>query len=632
MRALLAITWRELRERWTLPLATFCFGFVPLALAIRAGERPLPIAGVLMVPTAWAVAVMMGSSVIARDLGDGRLGFFFARPVPWWAIAGGKLLAALLLTLATGISAGLPSLLFEWNPSVYAASLRSMLTSGGLAMMLALLLGLVGLGHAAGVVYRARSTWAGLDFLLFAAAVSGVVLLFRAFVRLGVVTSATLPGGWSLALGLLLVAVVPLAAAAVQVARGRSDLQGGHRALSAAFWTGALVWFVALGAVLARELGATPAEFASRHVAGASGDGRFLALAAFDRGRAASFILDTTSGGFLRISSFASFTPDGRHAVWEEEGPLWRFRRQELRLARLDGPGPRVETVELDPPLPEEPVRRLALDEAAGRVAVVQAHTLSVLELPSGRALGRTAGADDDWVAAAFLRDGRLRALRRVRPVVGGPGRQVLPGFLELVDFAGGVPSSRLPLEAVGHAMLMSGIAGERILLFEPQVPRVVSLHDARTGRRLRVFAGEPPWRVNDALLLADGSVAVVEMDGTASRLRLATDMRLDRLIELPGPFVIGVLGGELPGGRIAVGLFGAPPGPGARGEERVGETVVIELATGEIVRREAGLLPAAGQASKAAATLFETAAGELVRLDPDTGQRRVVVAAKTAR
>jgi hypothetical protein len=49
-------------------------------------------------------------------------------------------------------------------------------------------------------------------------------------------------------------------------------------------------------------------------------------------------------------------------------------------------------------------------------------------------------------------------------------------------------------------------------------------------------------------------------------------------------------------------------------------------------VRREAGLLPAAGQASKAPATLFETAAGELVRLDPDTGQRRVVVAAKTAR
>ena len=41
MRALLAITARELRERWTLPLATFIFGFVPLVLALRAGDRPL---------------------------------------------------------------------------------------------------------------------------------------------------------------------------------------------------------------------------------------------------------------------------------------------------------------------------------------------------------------------------------------------------------------------------------------------------------------------------------------------------------------------------------------------------------------------------------------------------------------
>jgi hypothetical protein len=51
-----------------------------------------------------------------------------------------------------------------------------------------------------------------------------------------------------------------------------------------------------------------------------------------------------------------SFAPDGRHAAWPVEAPFWRLRNTELdlALARLDGPSPLVETIELDPPLPEE--------------------------------------------------------------------------------------------------------------------------------------------------------------------------------------------------------------------------------------------------------------------------------------
>lgn len=104
MRALLAIAARELRERWTLVAASFAGGFVLLAIALREGERALPIAVIAAVPSAWAVALLMGGSVIARDLGEGRLGFFYARPVPWWAIGGGKLLAALLLAPAAALA------------------------------------------------------------------------------------------------------------------------------------------------------------------------------------------------------------------------------------------------------------------------------------------------------------------------------------------------------------------------------------------------------------------------------------------------------------------------------------------------------------------------------------------------
>lgn len=646
MRAFLAVMARELRDRWTLALAVFCFGWVPFVLALVHGARALEIAAVLAVPIAWSVALLMGGSVIVRDLADGRLGFFFARPVPWWAIAGGKLLAALLLTIATAFAGALPAMLTEGDFAAYARALARGAASGGLAFHLVLVVGLIAFGHAAGVVYRSRSTWAALDVALFAASVLLAIYLYRAFARIG--AAFAMPADlWRLALQLLLVALVPLAAAAMQVAIGRSDFRRGHRALSLTLWSGAFVWFAVLGGLLARELLATPADFARRHLARATGDGRFLAVIGdqpVPEAGVASFLLDTASGRSLRTPVLGplAFAPDGRHAAWAEEAPLWRrhLRDLDLALADLSGPAPVVETLELDPPLPAAPVRDLALDAGAGRVAVVQALTLSVHELPSGRSISRTAGADGEWVTAAFLGDGRVRALRRVRPVVGGPGRATLPGFLELVELAGGVPSSRAPLDAVGHAVLASGIAGERILLHEPiaspigsagVAARTVSLHEAASGQRLRAFQGEDGWTVTDAALLEDG-VAVVERRAQSSRLRLAMDGGADRLVELPAGFVM--LGGELPGARIVLGLWPSARVPRA-GEPHGGEALIVSLAAGEVVGREADLVPTARgglyggwRELRGAASLFETKAGELVRLDPATGSRQVVLAA----
>ncbi len=639
MRALWAITVREVRERWTLVLAVFSFGWMPLVLALRYGGRPLAFATVLAAPTAWSVALLMGGSVMARDLGDGRLGFFFARPVPWWAIGGGKLLAAVVLALATAVAAVMPAMFLEGNLSARAGWLLDAGASGSLALFLVLVVGLVAFGHAAGVVYRARSTWAALDVVLFGAAILLAILLFRGFVRIGAVAIAP-PGGWRFVLELLLVALVPLAGAAAQAAWGRSDLRRGHRLLSLTFWCGAGIWFAVMGGLLARELAATPADFLMRRLLRTTNDGRFVALLAGEpspHGGTASFLLDTASGRSLRTPTLSplAFAADGRHAVWAEEAPFWGRQGHDLdlALARLDGPAPVVETLELDPPLPEGDVRDLALDAGGERVAVVQALTLSIHELPSGRSISRTAGADGEWLTAAFLEDGRVRALRRVRGVVGGPGRAVLPGFLEVVELAGGVPSSRVSFDAVGHAGLASGIAGERLLLHEPQSPRGVSLHDIASGRRLRFFRDEDGWTITDVAMLERGGVALVERAAGANRLQLAADGESDRLVELPGE--LAILGGELPGDRIAVGqarLLGTSGGDATS----VGDTVIVSRATGEILRREPGLMPAARggfygrDRSPGGATLFETDGGDLVRLDPDTGTRQVVLAAKT--
>jgi hypothetical protein len=189
VRALLAITARELRERWTLPFALFVWGFALLFLVRYVDITARPLATIAAVAAGWGLALLMGGSVIAGDIAAGRLAFFFARPVPWWSIAGGKLLAALLMSIVAPLAGMLPALVFDWNPAMDAQGLGDLLTGGGFALMLALLLALVCFGHVAGMVYRARSTWAAVDFVLFGACVWGGVWLFYAFKRLGVVLS-----------------------------------------------------------------------------------------------------------------------------------------------------------------------------------------------------------------------------------------------------------------------------------------------------------------------------------------------------------------------------------------------------------------------------------------------------------
>jgi hypothetical protein len=635
VRALLAIAVRELRDRWTLVAASFAGGFVLLAIALREGGRALPIAVLAAVPSAWGVALMMGGSVIARDLGEGRLGFFYARPIPWWAIGGGKLLAALLLAPAAALAGVLPALVAERNPAGLAALAAGAVTGGALAMQLALLLAFAAFGHAAAVVYRSRAPWAALDVLLFAATAGAALLAFRAFVRLGVITSAQPPHPWLVALVLAVIALVPLSATGAQLALGRSDPRRSHLALSVTFWTGTLVLAAGVSSLLLRELWAKPAAFGSRQVTRAADGGRLVALLASEWGaggrRRASFLLDTDSGRSLRIPALAlaGLDPSGSHAVWVEDAPFWRLHELDLRLLRLAGPRLEVETVPLDPPLPGEPVRDLVLAAAGERVAIVQSSTLSLHELPSGRSFSRSAAADGEWVKAAFLPDGRVRALRRVRAVAGRGS--VRPGFVEIVELAGGAASSRTALDAVGHALLASPLTGSRVLLFEPVGPRTVSLHDVAGGSRLRTFAGEGAFGVHDAALLSDGTVALIESSRGAYRLRLASDGASDRLVELESAPVL--LGGELPRGRIAVGLL--PAG----GRQWAGDTLVVEVASGRVVRRLEGLLPASlprlggGHADPSeASTLFGTRAGAIVRLDPETLAQSVVLEAAPSR
>ena len=65
-----------------------------------------------------ALAIGLGASVIGEDLAERRLGFYFSRPLSGWAIWASKNLAAILITLGTGLVFVLPVALLSGQPAL----------------------------------------------------------------------------------------------------------------------------------------------------------------------------------------------------------------------------------------------------------------------------------------------------------------------------------------------------------------------------------------------------------------------------------------------------------------------------------------------------------------------------------
>jgi hypothetical protein len=186
------------------------------------------------------------------------------------------------------------------------------------------------------------------------------------------------------------------------------------------------------------------------------------------------------------------------------------------------------------------------------------------------------------------------------------------------------VPEGAIPLDAVGHAFLGSRPGGDLVLLNELLAPQRYSLHDPRTGRLVRRFSGEDGFQVVNASLLDEGTVAIIETRAPSRRLRLAREGRPDSVAELPQGAVFASQG---PPGLVAIARFEIGRG------RQAGETLFFSADTGEPRGREPGLLPAYGfatwlSARSNASQLFVSDAGELVRFDPTTHERRVLLPA----
>ncbi len=589
-------------------------------------------------------ALATGYSTIGGELAVGRLGFFFSRPVPWWAIWGGKLSASVLLTAAVGVATAVP-----WMSSSVAQPLRldSLLDLPGAFFAAGLILLTVGLAHAASIAYGSRSGLVAADLALLAAWLwslwaAGPLIIFGAMWVLFLDRSPHNYFQWPVALALL-------AASAVQVWAGRTDARRSHFALSATLWS---LLFAGLGLVSGlgwRLLQTTPKDLGDVIWAAGAPRGDWMYVVGHVRGRIGSWytpvlLYQAGSGRFVRLGIAGQATPpafsgDGQQAAllkvedWGSEG--WSGAR--LYIADLASDRPSLRTVPLGiPPLPKtEPT--LAFCPDGDCLLLAQDEALTLYDLPSGKSRWTAPSLRGRWVEpVVFLDRERLRAYRRWSD---GTTSMVEIVTVRLRD-GSQQPTGRLEVQE--SACLRSSTSGERLLVLHRRTPRGLpdarplskaTLHDGVTGALLGSLA-EAVMDI-DADLLADGRIAVAEIQDRGARLRvLGRNGNEDRSIDL-GPFREASLGGEPEPGRLFLGLGPCPvflPGTQAC------ETVLVDLESGHITR-EPGVSPARPlwharvglqelrpAAGSVGATLFRSADGRLVRLDPKGGTRQILL------
>jgi hypothetical protein len=601
MRGFAAILRREVFERRLLALLALALGLIAGLLPLLPGVRPGGTAvadlqggmalGFALLLTV-ILAVLLGGSIVAGDLAERRLGFYFSRPLPGWAIWGGKMAAALALIFGGGVLVLVPAVLLGGNLNLDGIwGLGNVLSVTGPSLVITWAVGLVlvlGAAHAASVIVRARSPWALLD-LAALAVVAGLVWgalrrlkLEGAMLRV-VRFQAERPGivVW-MELALLAAVLLALAVAgALQVVRGRTDLRRAHRVLSQGLWgmllaaalafVGFTAWVVAAGPgdlLGFSEVLAAPAAARTGHWIAFDGPAvrrpgyNPSFLYDLDTGRAihARFALLSYFNFFGRTDTPVGFSADGRRAVWlEYDGTAFEGAVAVFRLD-LDRPGAApVRT----PVVFRYPPRGFALSPDGRRVAVYEWEgRLTVSAVDDGRLLAAASYQSLSTVPRlAFAGPDLVRIYEVHFPDLSPRLTTSSPAPVFELDLTASQPRPRktgdLPPMSGGIREWSLSPAGDRILARSADT---LGLCDARTGAPLAILARGGRAR---GTFLRDGRIAVVEtLPGSGPELRIfPADGRSEpRPLPFPGARSLIVVDQPAPGSlRVVTFRLGAP-------------------------------------------------------------------------
>jgi hypothetical protein len=641
MRGFLAVFEREVVERRLLAAAALILGLVPLAapwlpgLGGRGGpEVRSATAFALALCFSFGLALILGSSVVARELADRRLSFYFSRPIGGWAVWSGKLAAAFALALGAAVLILLPAALverrFDIPEWVGPGGMLAGIKGSGLLWLAGLLL-LVLLSHAAGVALRSRSPWLVLDF-----AGLGLVAWLAWMVSHRLLFAGAHGAAAVATTGLLTAGLLALSAAgATQVLGGRTDIRRGHRLLSLTLWGALLVACFTAQGYASWVLAAEPEDLEKVHLTAAATRSPWISISGVAEHRAEyypEFLLNVRSGRFIRLRTPVSywapprFSADGRWVFWLEprEGAL-RLGPAELVRLDLRDPQSRPEPTRMTY---SEPFSQLAVSADGSRVAVGSGRRLTIEEVPSGRLLAsaelpRAIGNYQD--SLLFVDPGRVRLFGNDLFSDADP---MQPEAFEAAEMkvAGGGLVRTARLEQVAAPEVNRD--GTRILARRRSDGRV-AVFDAGSGAVL----AELPITGKESMtaFLADGRIALVS--GTEGKeLRIFSPafapertfrFRIAKALRL---------GGQPAPDRLVVAM--APRGPDSSRWD-LSRTMLLDLTTGSVRRFGRGLLPVAGPRGgpeSAASRLFTTGQTRLVQVDPETGRQTFVAGRAPAR
>ena len=576
MRRFAAVAIREIVERRVLLVAASFAATLPLLVPLlprvpadqAVGARSVT-ALILAFTFGIAGSLLVGASVVGRELAEGRLSFHFSRPISGPALWGGKLLGGLAVAFLAEAIVILPtSAVIGGIPSFGDAVTDPEFLRGLLVVPVLLFL----LAWISSVALRSRSPWLIVDAVLLVSVPAVLFVVGRRFLFYG----GRVDPFHSLltALGVFLLAA--LAATLAQVVVGRTDARRGHGAQSLTLW-GVLLAATAAGAIWAERTidpGVGRLVRVWAQPAAPDGDWAFVQGSARKDGAGnTSYLLNlkTGRGLFLQLAWQATVSADGSRAVYAHGFP---FPSKEIELEAIDLKT--ADSVALGIPSWPDGV---ALTADGRRLAVVSGSLCRVVELPSLRLLASARIPTSPWaysprfVSPDTVRLHPFRPLRRAGDGSGPATRAVEdPEVAELhvarksVTILARYPVSSIPIPARKENgasrkplfVLVPSPDLSRVLVVGAGSAHAVRLLDASSGRVLASVDGSEELGRPTGTFLADGRAVLVEPVPEGHRLVLLSPDGA-RLSEIPLPSgTSGVRLGFEPGkGLLSVGLTG---------------------------------------------------------------------------
>ncbi|HEV8238455.1 MAG TPA: hypothetical protein VGS57_03725 [Thermoanaerobaculia bacterium] len=542
MRALALVTQRELRAyapAWVAALVAAVLPWLAPLLPLP-GHQP---AADVRLGTAVAMAGLLGltfalfagAGLLARDLGEGRMGFFLGLPLRAGTIWAGRVLAAALLVFGTMTAIVMPAALAAGELRLRREAVSGFLSLplGGPLFSLAALVVLppvflMLIAHLMATALRSRSPWllADLGGLTVTA-----VLIARALGRLvRACAPAELAIGSAIAAALALLVLLP--SGGFGLARGGVLLARVHRAQAGLVAAGLVAAALAAMGFTKWALAVEAGDLTAVEQVEAAPGGSWLAVRGPLRHRpsyAPWMLVDTASGESLPLSSALPegrgiglpapvvFSNDGSRAVWLRPQGAPLASPNEAVLVDL-GARPRVG----EPGVEIATAWNTAILATADRVAIAEPRRLAVWA-DEGRRLLAAAELPRtrvDWQQLRGLPGGAVRLAR-----LSAMADDALQ--LQVWDFD--VAARRLAarcdrrIDSVDSGTTAAFSAdGARVLVVHGWGgSKGVELVDAATGASLATLAPAADKARVSAAFLPTGRVAVASFHDSALTLRL---------------------------------------------------------------------------------------------------------------